>query len=144
MQRSVSPPRVRALLGSALDRSPAYLGLADGLRMLVSDGRIAPGTRLPSERELTLELGVSRTTVSRAYAVLRDRGFLSSRRGSGSPAGEAGIQEGDVITQVNGRPVTSTEEFGRLVADAKKGEYLRLYVYSPRGRLSRFVLVKIE
>ncbi|MFN2386817.1 MAG: Do family serine endopeptidase [Thermoanaerobaculia bacterium] len=61
-----------------------------------------------------------------------------------SPAGEAGIQEGDVITQVNGRPVRSTEEFGRLVADAKKGEYLRLYVYSPRGRLSRFVLVKIE
>lgn len=84
MQRTVSPSRVRALLGSALDRSPAYLGLADGLRMLVSDGRIAPGTRLPSERELTLELGVSRTTVSRAYAVLRDRGFLSSRRGSGS------------------------------------------------------------
>jgi S1-C subfamily serine protease len=61
-----------------------------------------------------------------------------------SPAGEAGIQEGNVITQVNGRPVGSTEEFGRLVSDAKKGEYLRLYVYSPRARLSRFVLVKIE
>jgi serine protease Do len=61
-----------------------------------------------------------------------------------SPAGEAGIQEGDVITQVNGRPVGSTEDFGRIVSDAKKGEYLRLYVYSPRARLSRFVLVKIE
>jgi DNA-binding transcriptional MocR family regulator len=84
VQRIVSPARLRALLGSALDRSPAYVGLADGLRLLVSDGRLPPGTRLPSERELTTELGVSRTTVSRAYALLRDRGFLTSRRGSGS------------------------------------------------------------
>jgi serine protease Do len=61
-----------------------------------------------------------------------------------SPAGEAGIQEGDVITQVNGRPVGTTEEFGRIVSEAKKGEYLRLYAYSPRARLSRFVLVKID
>lgn len=84
MSGSVSAPRLQALLGSSLDRSPAYLALADGLRLLVSDGRLPAGTRLPSERELTTRLGVSRTTVTRAYAVLRDRGYLSSRQGSGS------------------------------------------------------------
>jgi DNA-binding transcriptional MocR family regulator len=82
--RSLSAARTAALLGDAADRSPAYLGIADGLRLLVSDGRIPPGTRLPSERELTQALGVSRTTVTRAYAQLRDAGYLSSRRGSGS------------------------------------------------------------
>jgi DNA-binding transcriptional MocR family regulator len=86
MSRSVSAARVATLLGSSLDRSPAYLGLADGLRLLISDGRVAGGTRLPSERELTDALGVSRTTVTRAYAVLRERGYLESRRGSGSVA----------------------------------------------------------
>ncbi len=86
MNRSASAARVATLLGSALERSPAYLGLADGLRLLVSDGRIAAGTRLPSERELTATLGVSRTTVARAYALLRERGYLDSRRGSGSVA----------------------------------------------------------
>jgi serine protease Do len=60
-----------------------------------------------------------------------------------SPAADAQIQEGDVITQVNGEKVTSTEQFGKLVARAKKGEYLKLYVYSPRADISRFALVKI-
>jgi len=86
MPASVSASRVATLLGSALERSPAYLGLADGLRLLISDGRVAGGTRLPSERELTDALGVSRTTVTRAYGVLRERGYLESRRGSGSLA----------------------------------------------------------
>ncbi len=61
-----------------------------------------------------------------------------------SPAADAQIQEGDVITQVNGEKVTTTEEFGKIVARAKKGDYLRLYVYNPRADLSRFALVKLE
>jgi DNA-binding transcriptional MocR family regulator len=86
MERRISASRVATLLGSALDRSPAYLGLADGLRLLVTDGRITVGTRLPSERELTAQLGVSRTTVTRAYRLLRERGYLTSRQGAGSVA----------------------------------------------------------
>lgn len=84
MDRRISAPRLAALLGDAPTRSPAYRGVADAVRLLVNDGRIAPGTRLPSERELTDRLGVSRTTVSRAYADLKDRGYLTSRVGSGS------------------------------------------------------------
>jgi DNA-binding transcriptional MocR family regulator len=84
--RTIAAARLVTLLGSGLTTSPAYRGLADGLRLLIADGRVAPGTRLPSERDLTAALGVSRTTVSRAYAELRDRGFLTSRRGSGSVA----------------------------------------------------------
>jgi len=64
----------------------AYAALADRIRLLVLDGRIAPGTRLPAERELAAQLGVSRTTVTAAYAELRDSGYLQSLRGSGSVA----------------------------------------------------------
>ncbi len=84
MDRRISPARLAALLGPAAEHAPAYLSIADGLRLLVTDRRIPPGTRLPSERELTVALGVSRTTVTRAYAHLRDQGFLASRQGSGS------------------------------------------------------------
>ncbi|GAB2672984.1 MocR-like transcription factor YczR [Kribbella swartbergensis] len=63
---------------------PAYKLLAERLRLLIADGRIMPGSRLPSERELTDALGVSRTTVASAYRELRDSGYLLSRRGSGS------------------------------------------------------------
>ncbi|QEO09158.1 PLP-dependent aminotransferase family protein [Protaetiibacter larvae] len=65
---------------------PAYAALADRVRLLVLDGRIPLGTRLPAERELAAQLGLSRTTVSAAYAELRDTGYLDSVRGSGSTA----------------------------------------------------------
>jgi len=86
MARSITAVRVQKLLGSSWERSPVYAALADGLRLLISDGRIPAGTRLPSERELTTALGVSRTTVTRAYDQLRERGYLRSRQGSGSVA----------------------------------------------------------
>ena len=84
-ERVLAATRVAALIGD-FDRSPAYRGLAEGLRVLITDGRVPTGVRLPSERELTDALGVSRTTVTRAYAELRERGFLTSRQGSGSVA----------------------------------------------------------
>src|SRR5258705_9266518 len=65
---------------------PAYLALADRIRLLILDGRVSLGTRLPSERELAQHLELSRTTVSAAYASLRDAGYLDSIRGSGSVA----------------------------------------------------------
>jgi DNA-binding FadR family transcriptional regulator len=63
----------RALTGllngwQASPAGPAYSMLADRIRLLVLDGRIALGTRLPAERELAAQLGLSRTTVSAAYA----------------------------------------------------------------------------
>ncbi len=64
--------------------SPAYAALADRIRLLVLDGRLALGTRLPAERELAAQLNLSRTTISAAYAELRDSGYLESLRGSGS------------------------------------------------------------
>ena len=90
----------------ARDRS-AYRGLADGIRRLVADGRLLVGTRLPSERTLTTELGLSRTTVGAALDALRDEGFVATRRGSGSvvclPAGPSGLalsQAGLIPTDV--------------------------------------------
>lgn len=107
MTRTVSASRMASLLGSAAERRPAYLGIADGVRLLVADGRIAPGTRLPSERDLTDALGVSRTTVTRAYAHLRELGYLESRRGSGSvtrlPVRRAAVED-HVLSPGDGRP----------------------------------------
>jgi DNA-binding transcriptional MocR family regulator len=58
--------------------------VAAGIRGLALDGRLAVGTRIPSERQLALALRVSRTTVTAAYDVLRSEGYLRSAAGAGS------------------------------------------------------------
>ena len=71
--------------------TPRYQSLADAIAALLLDGRIAPDTALPSERELAGALGVSRSTTTAAYQRWPTDGLLSRRRGSGSflqlPAG---------------------------------------------------------
>lgn len=93
---SIAASRVATLVGD-FDRSPAYVGLADALIELIGDGRIGLDVRLPSERDLTEALGVSRTTVTRAYAHLRDHRYAEARQGSGTftrvPHGQARVHD---------------------------------------------------
>ena len=63
---------------------PAYLALAHAIRVLVMDGRLALGSRLPSERTLALALGLSRTTITATYRELVETGWASARQGSGT------------------------------------------------------------
>ena len=85
MTTSVAPASLAGALGEDWRRpGGSALALAEALRALVVDGRLAVRTRIPSERALAPELGVSRGTVSRAYDRLREDGFLVSARGAGS------------------------------------------------------------
>jgi DNA-binding transcriptional MocR family regulator len=63
---------------------PLYVRLAGALRGAIQRGDVGAGARLPSERNLAEDLGVSRTTVVSAYALLRDEGLVESGRGSGT------------------------------------------------------------
>lgn len=50
----------------------------------IQDGKLKPGDRLPNERDLAAELGVSRPVVREAISNLAGRGVVSARGGSGS------------------------------------------------------------
>lgn len=80
----MTPDRLAALLAPWLEHGVAYSSLASGVRGLVLDGRLAAGARVPSERALAVAAGLSRTTVSAAYDVLRSQGYLLSAHGAGS------------------------------------------------------------
>jgi GntR family transcriptional regulator/MocR family aminotransferase len=64
--------------------SPRTLGrqIEDQLRDAIREGRLGPGSLLPSTRDLAGELGVSRPTVVDAYAQLAAEGFLVLRQGA--------------------------------------------------------------
>lgn len=63
---------------------PLHRQLTQALREAIIDGRLPPGSRLPSSRALAEQLGLSRNTVTAAFAQLQDEGFLEGRHGSGT------------------------------------------------------------
>ncbi len=63
---------------------PLYRQLASAIREMMERGMIQSGERLPATRELAGRLGLNRTTVSAAYAVLEQNGCLEGHVGRGS------------------------------------------------------------
>src|ERR1700722_7854922 len=104
---SINSVQLERLLGSWRRSGPAYADLAGQIRQLIHDAMISQETRLPAERLLAAHLGVSRNTVTGAYGLLREDGYLVGRRGAGSfaqlppqpggPAAPARPQRGGLI-----------------------------------------------
>src|SRR5512134_3818509 len=63
---------------------PIHRQIADGLRLAVAAGRLAPGDEVPSVRALAAELGVNPNTVARAYRELERERWVETRRGAGT------------------------------------------------------------
>lgn len=65
-------------------RQATYLEVSRNLEEQVRSGQYPPGSRLPPQRDLAVELGINVSTVSRAYKELQARGLIvaSKRRGS--------------------------------------------------------------
>ena len=69
---------------SLQDNMPLHRQLYEALRRAMLDGKLAAGDRLPSSRELTTDLNLSRNTVVAALSQLSVEGYLVSRVGSGT------------------------------------------------------------
>lgn len=63
---------------------PAYRQIVDGLRILLVNGKLAPGSELPSVRRMALDLGVHFNTVAEAYRLLAEEGWLDLHHGRGA------------------------------------------------------------
>ena len=60
-----------------------YLQIADQIRDRILQGEWESGARIPSIRELAIELGVNPNTVTRSYQALLDWGIVANQRGRG-------------------------------------------------------------
>jgi GntR family transcriptional repressor for pyruvate dehydrogenase complex len=66
-----------------IQRVPLYQEVAQRLRGFIQAQGLRPGERLPPERELSRQLGVSRTSVRQALTALRTIGLVEARHGDG-------------------------------------------------------------
>jgi len=74
------------------DGLPIYRQIMRQVRHAVASGRLAPGDKLPSQRDLSSELVVNHLTVKKAYEVLEAEGIIATERGRGTFVA-AGIPE---------------------------------------------------
>lgn len=67
----------------AIEPRRLYLQIAGQLRSLIEAGEFPPGSRLPAERDLAKQLGVSRPSLREALIALEVEGYVDVRPGSG-------------------------------------------------------------
>ncbi|MEV0170477.1 FadR/GntR family transcriptional regulator [Streptomyces sp. NPDC050803] len=80
------------------------------IKTLIAEGHLAPGQRLPTERDLAAQLGISRSSMREAIRALTVLGVLEARHGSGIYVTQ--LEAGDLL-----------ETFG-VVADLSRGPRL--------------------
>jgi GntR family transcriptional regulator len=66
------------------DPTPLWAQLDRAIRMAIVTGRLRAGDRLPTVRQLAVELRVNANTVARVYAALEREGVLATKRGVGT------------------------------------------------------------
>jgi GntR family transcriptional regulator len=63
---------------------PFYRQIIDQVFLAVADGRLAPGTQLPTVRQLAVDLSVNLNTVAKAYREMEIRGIVETQQGTGT------------------------------------------------------------
>ena len=63
---------------------PIYQQIRNQIVLGISDGRLAPGEQLPTVRALAEEIGINSMTVSKAYTLLKQEGYIYTDRRSGA------------------------------------------------------------
>jgi GntR family transcriptional regulator len=66
------------------DTEPIFRQIERQIRDAVAAGRLSPGEKLPSHRQLAVELVVNHLTVKRAYDELEREGIIATSRGMGT------------------------------------------------------------
>jgi GntR family transcriptional regulator len=86
----MSKPGTFRFLLSPNSGAPLYRQLMDQLRVELFSGRLAPGTMLPSVRQVAQDLEINPMTVSKAYSKLQEEGVLERVPGMGMRVREDG------------------------------------------------------
>jgi len=105
-----------------------YRQIADQLRTLIERGEFAAGTRLPPERDLAVQLGVSRPSVREALIALEVEGLVEVRMGSGiyvrdvRPGSTRRVSAEAPLETIRARALIESELAARAARTMKKSQ----------------------
>jgi DNA-binding transcriptional MocR family regulator len=124
---------------------PIYREIANAIGREIRTGRLRPGSRLPTQRALAQQLGVTLTTVTRAYVEAQRRGLISGEVGRGTYIRSADFEplpgpHEDATTNLSINslaPLAHVEEISdRLAASIPRGS-VSLFEYQPHAGSAR-------
>jgi GntR family transcriptional regulator len=75
---------------------PFYRQVIDQVKSAIATGALEPGDRLPTVRQLAVELSINPNTVSRAYTELELTGLVETQMGSGTFVGQRKVHRNDL------------------------------------------------
>lgn len=75
---------------------PFYRQVIDQVKAAIATGSLGPGDRLPTVRQLAVDLSINPNTVSRAYTELELTGLVETQMGSGTFVGQLPVASDDV------------------------------------------------
>jgi GntR family transcriptional regulator len=75
---------------------PFYRQIIDQVKSAIATGQLGPGDRLPTVRQLAVDLSVNPNTVARAYTELELTGLVETQMGSGTFVGQYEVEQDDV------------------------------------------------
>jgi GntR family transcriptional regulator len=117
------------MIGGTAEGVPAYRRVGDAIAVRIRSGELAPGARVPSERELAVGQGISRMTARAAVGLLARRGLVERRERSGVFVARPKIEQSlDTVAglsdQLGGRGVVPGAEVleARTVEAAELGD----------------------
>ena len=134
---------------SQLDESsetPLYRQLYDRIAESIHSGQLRNGERLPATRELAVQLGLNRTTVSAAYTLLEEEGLLKGHVGRGSFVNFS-MPAADSISFASSRPAEDhfplaefQETCREVISSSEASSILQLGSPSGYGPLRKYLL----
>jgi len=104
---------------------PAYRWLYSSLRAEILDGRLRPGTRLPSTRDLASQYSLARGTILNAFEQLKFEGYIDGSVGSGTYVSKVLPEE--LLHVASGLPAKRAVQGGRHRVISDYGRAARLF-----------------
>ena len=123
---------------------PLYTRIQEHIAELILSGKLAPDTKIQSERDFSDDLGVSRMTVRRAITELVNEGLLERKHGSGTYVARPKItyessELTNYIQAMRRRNIAGASqllEFDEIVASRRLAESLQIEIGNPIYRVA--------
>lgn len=122
---------------------PLYSRIQEHIAELILSGKLAPATKIQSEREYSEDLGVSRMTVRRALTELVNEGLLERRHGSGTYVAKPKMtyESAELVNTIeamqrrNIATASQLLEFSEIVASRRLADLLKIEIGNPIYRV---------